>query len=136
MRTTTPMLMLLLLLAASAARAGDREATLLWVNNDRTLAMRNGDDGVAVTIAKPAPLHGLQAGDRIVAVGDEAVPDVEAFTAALERHRRSPATLRVQRDGKERLVRWSAADVRALLPTPPKPPTPPMPPAPPQPPRH
>jgi S1-C subfamily serine protease len=121
---------LLLLVACAAGAAGHDDAAYAWRDNGRALSMQDhgSGTGVEVTQASPAPLFGLQAGDLIVAVDAQPVRSLGALMAALERHRGTIATLQVQRNGKQRLLRWGVAELRTLLPTPP--------PAPPAPPRH
>lgn len=123
------------LAAALVANAAYRQSgvdTFRWTDDSQSLALRSQSDGasagqVVVTRAEPAPLHGLRAGDVIVAVDGVPLHQVEGLMRALH-GRTSDVALRVRRGGADTTLVWSRADYRAFLPTPP--PTPPAPPPP------
>ena len=126
---------LLLAVAGAFAMAGAKEVhtrvdDFSCTNDDGTsLALHSeNDSGVIVTRAEPAPLHGLQRGDVILAVDGKPVHQVEGITRAL-RGRTTPVALRVRRGTSESTVVWSRADYRMFTPAPPPPsPAPPAPP--------
>ena len=127
---------LLIAIAGAMAVAGAREGhtrvdDFSWSDDGAHLALHSEDDsGVIVTRAEPAPFHGLQRGDRILAVEGRPVHQVEEVTRALT-GRTSPLALRVRRGTVETTLLWSRAEYRAFAPavptTPPPPPAPPLP---------
>jgi C-terminal processing protease CtpA/Prc len=131
-----PTLALLLAVTATGAIAAARSSAdarntyqrvddFSWSEDGQSLALHSRDDsGVIVTRAEPAPFHGLQRGDVILAVDGKPVQQVAQVTRAL-RGRTSPVALRVRRGRTETTLVWSHADYRRFAsPAPPPPPAP------------
>src|SRR4051794_40240578 len=103
---------LLFAIAATASIAGTRPETervddFSWSENGQSLALHSrNDSGVLVSRAEPAPFHGLESGDVIVAVDGKPVRQVEQVTRAL-RDRTTPVALRVRRGQTETTLVWS-----------------------------
>ena len=67
-----------------------------------------GDGKVAVTSAMPgypAAAAGVQAGDLLLAVDDEAVGDAASAVKLIQSHQERPMTLQLQRDGRELAIK-------------------------------
>ena len=131
MRTSARVAIASLLVVAAAAAvdataSGYRHVSdFEWVDSGQALALRSDNDsGVVVTRAEPAPFHGLQRGDVILAVDGRPVRQVEEVMRALT-GRTTPLALRVRHGTIETTLVWSRADYRAFAPAVPAAPPPP-----------
>ncbi len=118
-------------LAGEHMHGSGSDEDMVWSDDGHELVMHSHDgSGIVVDSTQPSPYHGLRGGDVVLSLDGRGLTRLHDLMDALRRHDKSPAILRVRRDGGVVSLTLSAADCKALVPPPP--PSPPAPPPPPQ----